>query len=136
MPTTSPTPQTNGVTDGPRRQHLLIASPTGLLATLRPLSETEYRRLSTLTGQLATSLSHTAGLNPKGYRSPAGFQARAPGVDAAVGRSVVDGALLTRWTELGSGRRGEIAGRVGFGNAGEVRAELEGVLGWGSMAYF
>lgn len=105
---------------------------------MAPLSESEYRRLSSLAGQLATSLSHTAGLNPKGYRMVAGSDAaiEAPGVDAAVGRSVVDGALLARWVELGSGRKGEIAGRVGFASALDVRAALESVLGWSRMAYF
>ncbi|CAK7226945.1 mRNA cleavage and polyadenylation factor subunit [Sporothrix curviconia] len=124
----------------PPPQHLLLASPTGVLASLAPLSESEYRRLSSLAGQLATSLTHTAGLNPKGYRMAAGAAEdpaiEAPGVDAAVGRSVVDGALLARWAELGSGRKGEIAGRVGFASALDVRAALEGVLGWSRMAYF
>ncbi|CAK7210770.1 mRNA cleavage and polyadenylation factor subunit [Sporothrix eucalyptigena] len=124
----------------PPPQHLLFASPTGVLASLAPLSEPEYRRLSSLAGQLATSLSHTAGLNPKGYRMAAGAAEdpaiEAPGVDAAVGRSVVDGALLARWAELGSGRKGEIAGRVGFASALDVRAALEGVLGWSRMGYF
>ncbi len=101
-----------------------------------PLGETEYRRLSTLTAQLATSLPHAAGLNPRGYRMQAGFQPAAPAVDAGVGRSVVDGALLTRWAELASGRRADIASRIGLTSAAEVRAELEAVLGWGRMAYF
>jgi len=100
-----------------------------------PLSETAYRRLSTLTAQLVASLPHTAGLNPKGYRLPSASLAPL-GVDAAVGRSVVDGALLARWTELGSGRRAEIAGRVGLASSAEVRAELESVLGWNCMSYF
>lgn len=124
----------------PPPQHLVLASPTGVLAALAPLSEPAYRRLASLAGQLATSLTHTAGLNPKGYRMAAGAAEHAavgaPGVDAAVGRSVVDGALLARWAELGAGRKGEIAGRVGFGSALDVRAALEGVLGWSRMAYF
>lgn len=124
----------------PPPHHLLLASPTGVLASLAPLSEPEYRRLSSLAGQLATSLTHTAGLNPKGYRMAAGAAENpaieAPGVDAAVGRSVVDGALLARWAELGSGRQGEIAGRVGFASALDVRAALQSILGWSRMAYF
>ncbi|CAK7267817.1 mRNA cleavage and polyadenylation factor subunit [Sporothrix epigloea] len=126
--------------DNPPPHHLLLASPTGVLASLMPLSEPEYRRLSSLTGQLATSLPHTAGLNSKGYRMAAGAAENpaieAPGVDAAVGRGVVDGALLARWAELGSGRKGEIAGRAGFASALDVRAALEGILGWSRMAYF
>lgn len=124
----------------PPPQHLLFASPTGVLASMAPLSESEYRRLSSLAAQLTTTLTHTAGLNPKGYRLAAGAAddaaIDAPGVDAAVGRSVVDGAMLARWAELGSGRKSEIAGRVGFASALDVRAALEGVLGWSRMSYF
>ena len=111
-----------------------------MLASLVPISESEYRRLSSLAGQLANSLTHTAGLNPRGYRvaieGGTGASTLSPGVDTAVGRSVVDGALLARWTELGSGRKSEIAGRVGFASPLDVRAALEGVLGWSRMAYF
>jgi cleavage and polyadenylation specificity factor subunit 1 len=53
-----------------------------------------------------------------------------------MGRSIVDGALLARWAELGTGRRGEIAGRVGFAGPDDVRAELKVVLGWEALAYF
>ncbi len=133
LPTTSPPGPDRG---GETRHHLLLARATGLLAALHPLPESEYRRLSSLTAQLANSLAHTAGLNPRGHRMPAGFQSLAPGVDASVGRSMVDGALLSRWAELGSGRRAEVAGRAGLASSAEVRAELETVLGWECMAYF
>ena len=76
-----------------------------------------------------------AGLNPKAYRMPAAGCAP-PGVDAGMGRSIVDGAVLARWAELGAGRRAEIAGRVGFNGQQEVRSELNTVLGWDSLAYF
>jgi cleavage and polyadenylation specificity factor subunit 1 len=59
-----------------------------------------------------------------------------PGVDAGMGRNIVDGTLLARWTELGTGRRTEVAGRVGFAGPEEVRGELASVLGWGGMGYF
>ncbi|EPE06685.1 cleavage and polyadenylation specificity factor subunit [Ophiostoma piceae UAMH 11346] len=124
----------------PNPQHLVLASPTGMLASLVPISESEYRRLSSLAGQLANSLTHTAGLNPRGYRMAieggTGASTLSPGVDTAVGRSIVDGALLARWTELGSGRKSEIAGRVGFASPLDVRGALEGVLGWSRMSYF
>jgi len=76
-----------------------------------------------------------AGLNPRAYRAPAS-SAPAPGVDAGMGRSIVDGAVLARWAELGAGRRAEVAGKVGFDGADEVRGELRRVLGWGGLAYF
>ncbi|ROW14736.1 hypothetical protein VPNG_03729 [Cytospora leucostoma] len=121
-------------------QTVLLASPTGSLATINSLSETSYRRLSSLTAQLINTLPHPAGLNPKAYRMPPSLtQTTAkmpPGVDAGVGRNIVDGAVLSRWTELASGRRGEISGRVGYSGPEEVRAELEGVLGWSGLSYF
>ncbi|KAK8061535.1 hypothetical protein PG994_007901 [Apiospora phragmitis] len=51
-------------------QMLFLASSTGLLSALVPLSEQEYRRLSSLSSQLVNSLSNHAGLNPKAYRAP------------------------------------------------------------------
>jgi cleavage and polyadenylation specificity factor subunit 1 len=61
------------------------------------------------------------------------------GVEAGIGRSIVDGAVLARFMELGMDTRGELAGRAGYGGGrgvGEVRGELEGVVGWGGLGYF
>ncbi|KAK4129411.1 hypothetical protein N657DRAFT_609720 [Parathielavia appendiculata] len=119
-----------------QRPHvLLLASATGVLAALRPLPESAYRRLSSLAAQLVNSLPHAAGLNPRGYRMPSADCPPA-GVEAGIGRSIVDGAVLERFTELGMARRVELAGRAGYAGIGEVRAELEGVLGWAGMGYF
>lgn len=119
---------------------ILFASPTGSMATMSALSETSYRRLSSLVSQLINTLPHPAGLNPKAYRMPPSATQTtakmAPGIDYGVGTNIVDGAILTRWTELASGRRGEIAGRVGYSDPEEVRAELQGLLGWSGLEYF
>lgn len=88
-----------------------------------------------MTTQLANSIPAAAAMNPRAYRMPSAGSTT-PGVDAAVGRNIVDGALLAKWSELGTGRRIEVAGRVGFSSPDEVRAELAGVLGWGRMGYF
>ncbi|KAI2630334.1 CPSF A subunit region-domain-containing protein [Hypomontagnella submonticulosa] len=117
---------------------ILFSSPTGALATLAPLSEPQYRRLSFLTGQILSSLPHHAGLNPKDYRAPisSGVVGRfPPGVDAGMGRNIVDGALLARWNELPAGRRAEIAGRVGFADVDEARDTLREALGASGLAY-
>ncbi|KAH9893038.1 CPSF A subunit region-domain-containing protein [Xylariomycetidae sp. FL2044] len=118
---------------------ILLTSPTGLIATLSPLTEPQYRRLSFLTGQLHSSLPQHAGLNPKDYRSPLATGAVGrfpPGVDAGMGRSLVDGAVLARWNELGAGRKAEVAGRVGFsGGVEEVRMVLGEVLGTAGVGY-
>ncbi|KAI0431549.1 CPSF A subunit region-domain-containing protein [Xylaria sp. FL1042] len=117
---------------------VLLSSPTGVLATLSPLSEPQYRRLSFLSGQLLSSLPQYAGLNPKAYRAPASTGAVGrfpPGVDAGMGRNIIDGALLARWNELGAGRKAEIAGRVGFADVDEVREILREILGAGGLGY-
>ncbi|GKT74583.1 CPSF A subunit region [Colletotrichum tofieldiae] len=114
---------------------LLLASPTGALASLTPLSEQTYRRLTSLANSIAGALPHAAATNPKAHRLQP-LDARTPGVDTSAGRSIVDGALLARWNELGAGRRSEVAGKGGYGDVLEVRGELEGVLGWSGMAYF
>ncbi|KXJ91576.1 CPSF A subunit region-domain-containing protein [Microdochium bolleyi] len=143
--------QTHSATDGtatspPPPSIILFSSPTGVLSTLAALSEPQYRRLSFLTTQLASSAGLPqlyCGLNPKDYRSPAQpggvvGKVSTPAVDASMGRNIVDGSpgLLGRWNELGAGKRAEIAGRVGFqGGADEVREVLREVLGMGGLGY-
>ncbi|KAJ8120539.1 hypothetical protein ONZ43_g2774 [Nemania bipapillata] len=131
--------QTNGDTSAMQGSStILFGSPTGVLATLSPLSEPQYRRLSFLSGQLLSSLPHYAGLNPKVYRAPASTGAVGrfpPGVDAGMGRNIIDGALLARWNELGAGRKAEISGRVGFADVDEVREVLREVLGTNGLGY-
>ncbi|KAK5632659.1 hypothetical protein RRF57_008373 [Xylaria bambusicola] len=117
---------------------VLFSSPSGVLATLSPLAEPQYRRLSLLCGQLISSLPQHAALNPKAYRAPltTGTMGRSPpGVDANVGRNIIDGALLARWNELGAGRKAEIAGRVGFAGVDEAREVLREVLGTSGLGY-
>ncbi|KAI0410169.1 CPSF A subunit region-domain-containing protein [Xylaria palmicola] len=131
--------QTNGDSSAsPTPSIVLFSTPTGVLATLAPLSEPQYRRLSFLSGQLLSSLPHHAALNPKAYRAPASTGAVGrfpPGVDAGMGRSIIDGTLLARWHELGAGRKAEIAGRVGFSDVDEVREVLREVLGTNGLGY-
>ncbi|TGJ85934.1 hypothetical protein E0Z10_g2799 [Xylaria hypoxylon] len=130
--------QTDGESTMQSSSTILFCSPTGVLATLSPLSEPQYRRLSFLSGQLLSSLPHYAGLNPKAYRAPASTGAVGrfpPGVDAGMGRNIIDGALLARWNELGAGRKAEIAGRVGFADVDEVREVLREVLGTSGLGY-
>ena len=49
------------------------------------------------------------------------------------GRGMLDGALLRRWTELGSQRKAEIAGRVGVANW-VVRGDLD-MIGGGGLGF-
>ncbi|KAH7027437.1 CPSF A subunit region-domain-containing protein [Microdochium trichocladiopsis] len=138
-------PSTNGtIPPPPPPSVILFSSPTGVLSTLAALSEPQYRRLSFLSTQLASSLPLYCGLNPKEYRNPANpggvvGKVSTPAVDASVGRSIVDvspSGMLGRWNELGAGRRAEIAGRVGFGGGvDEVREVLREVLGGAGLGY-
>jgi cleavage and polyadenylation specificity factor subunit 1 len=102
---------------------ILISSSTGSISLLTPLTESQYRRLSTLTSHLTNTLSPAAGLNPRAYR----IDKDAP--DGMLGsRTIVDGTILMRWMELGSQRRAEVAGRVGV-SVEEVREDLAGLMG-------
>lgn len=106
---------------------ILITTTTGAIWLLSPLSEQAYRRLGTLATQLSNALYHPCGLNPKAYRVASNAPEPVLG-----GRPVVDGALLMRWSELGSQRRAEIASRVGVREEA-VRDDLEGLQG--GLAY-
>jgi len=111
------------------QQHqILIASLTGALSLLTPLTEAQYRSLNTLSTHLSNTLPHHCGLNPRAYR----IDRDAPAAEG--GRTVVDGEILRRWRELGSMRRGEIAGRM----ATDVDSVREGILmatGWGGLGF-
>ena len=98
---------------------ILITTTSGAILLLSPLSEEQYRRLGTVANHLSNALYHPCGLNPKAYR----VSNQAP--EAVIGgRPIVDGTILMRWTELGSQRRAEIAGRVGV-DAEQIRDDLE-----------
>lgn len=101
---------------------ILLAATTGSISLLSPLSESQYRRLSTLASHLANALYHACGLNPRAYRTGKDVP------DAVIGaRTIVDGGMLMRWTELGSQRRAEIAGRAGV-DVEEIREDLVGLM--------
>ncbi|UQC88204.1 CPSF A subunit region [Colletotrichum lupini] len=134
LPRTSASPSPANASKNPPTT-LLLASSTGALASLNPLGEQAYRRLTSLANSIAGAVPQAAATNPKAHRLQP-LDARTPGVDTSAGRSIVDGALLARWNELGAGRRFEVAGKGGYGDVLEVRGELEGVLGWSGMAYF
>ncbi|CCU78176.1 Protein CFT1 [Blumeria hordei DH14] len=97
---------------------IIITLDTGCIALLSPLNEAQYRRLSTLTTHLSNTLHHACGLNPRAFR----IDRDAP-ESMAGGRTVVDGTLLSRWNELGSQRRAEVAGRVGV-DVDQIREDL------------
>ena len=123
-------------TSSPQPHILLLASPSGSLAALVPLSESPYRRLLSVTNQLLPALAPHGGLNARAYRAPAPDAAPHVGVETASGRVVVDGAVLARWAEVGTAKRAEVAGRGGYDGVAELREDLGGLLGWSGLAYF
>ena len=104
---------------------ILVTSQTGSISILSPLSESQYRRLSTLANHLSNTLYHACGLNPRAYRVGSGKETTEGSVG---GRTIVDGGMLLRWMELGSQRRAEVASRVGVG-VDEVREDLVALMG-------
>ncbi|ESZ98141.1 hypothetical protein SBOR_1520 [Sclerotinia borealis F-4128] len=121
-PSLSPSPQEESPSPS---QPLLFTSRTGTLAILSPLTESQYRRFGTLVSHLTNTLYHPCGLNPRAYRIDKDANEGIVG-----GRTIIDGGILGRWMELGSQRRGEVAGRVGV-DVAELRDELSGLLGGG-----
>ena len=104
---------------------ILITSQTGAISLLSPLSESQYRKLSTLANHLSNTLYHACGLNPRAYRVGSAKDTQEGMVG---GRTVVDGGILLRWMELGSQRRAEVASRVGV-SVEEVREDLVALMG-------
>ncbi|KAH0539099.1 hypothetical protein FGG08_004337 [Glutinoglossum americanum] len=130
LPSPTPSiPQTsNGIdsnTASPPSQsyNLLLTTHTGRLALLTPLTESSYRRLSLLQGQLTASFETACGLNHRSYR---GGDAIGMGV-----RGVVDGSVVRRWSELGVQRREEGRGKLGV-EGWMLREDLRG-LGGGAL---
>ncbi|KAI9828908.1 MAG: mRNA cleavage and polyadenylation factor subunit [Phylliscum demangeonii] len=109
-------PPTTTTTTTTTSQQILLTTLTGAIALITRLSESGYRRLSSVQAQLYASLEHPCGLNPKSHR----LSAAGRGLSGTLvldgylaDRGVLDGGLLARWTELDVGRRAEICSRAG-----------------------
>ncbi|KAF4592153.1 Cleavage factor two protein 1 [Ophiocordyceps camponoti-floridani] len=92
---------------------LLLASTSGQLAALTPLAESAYRRLLSVSNQLAAALAAHGGLHARAYRTASRIGAVGVETAASSGRAVIDGGLLARWTELGAVKRAEVAAKGG-----------------------
>ncbi|KAF2417221.1 hypothetical protein EJ08DRAFT_654574 [Tothia fuscella] len=124
---TPPAPETDieGDTEieTPQTQsQILVTTQTGTIGLLTALTETQYRRLGALQTYLTNQLDNHAGLNPKGYRVVDG--------ERFGSRGVIDGTLLSRWSELSSQRRVEALGKVGV-EEWVIRSDVEAVGGGG-----
>jgi len=85
------------------------ATLDGALGHLLPLSEPKYRRMLMLNNVLTNSLQHTAGLNPKGYRT---FRSERRDLRNPC-RGIVDGDLVFQFTDLPAPDKAEFARRIG-----------------------
>lgn len=101
---------------------LLMTTQEGAVALITPLSEQQYRRLSTLQNQLINTLEHPCSLNPRAYRCV--------DADGIGGRGMIDGQILLRWFSLSSQRKAEISGRADAATW-EIRGDLEAIGGSG-----
>ncbi|XBQ93699.1 mRNA cleavage and polyadenylation factor subunit [Aspergillus fumigatus] len=99
-------------------QQVLITSQSGSVGIVTSVPEESYRRLSALQSQLANSLEHPCGLNPRAYRAVES--------DGTAGRGMLDGNLLYQWLDMGQHRKMEIAARVGA-HEWEIKADLEAI---------
>ena len=74
-----------------------------------PVSEKVYRRLLMLNNVLTNNLEHTAGLNPRGYRTVRSLSRdlRNPC------RGIVDGDLVFTYTDLPATDKVEFARKIG-----------------------
>ncbi|KAF3276930.1 mRNA cleavage and polyadenylation factor subunit [Orbilia oligospora] len=86
----------------------MFSTMTGVFGTVSSITESMYRRLNVIQGQITNTGEHIAGLNPRAYRA-----AKFRNTSSEPMRAILDGKLLVRWLMLGAGRRKELAGRAG-----------------------
>ena len=96
-----------------------FASLDGALGHVLPVAEKTYRRLLMLMNVMTNNLPHTAGLNPKGFRTlrQKSKDLRNPS------RGVVDGDLVFKYTNLSVPLKAELARKIGT-SAEEIMEDL------------
>lgn len=107
------------------RHQVLVTTQEGAIALITPLSDYQYRRLSTLQNIMITNLEHACGLNPRAHRQVE--------TDGLGGRGMVDGNLIKRWMDQSSQHKSSTADKAG-GAVWDIAADLEAVGGAG-LAY-
>ena len=93
-----------------------LAHPDGSLSALVPVDEDSFKRLFLLQGQLARHMQHTAGLNPRAFRT-----VQNPRIAKPLSRGVLDGALLGAFAELSLSKQSEITRQIGTERGNVVR---------------
>lgn len=107
---TDPSASGRILTGWEKRQVLWFATLDGAFGHLLPCSEKTYRRLLMLQNVLLTSIPHVAGLNPKSFRMLK--QRRKELLNPS--RSIIDGELVFKFSDLPYSQRAEIAKKIGI----------------------
>ena len=92
-----------------KRHVLWFATLDGGLGYVLPCNEKTYRRLLMLQNVLVNAIPHSAGLNPKSYRTLR--QRRRELINPS--RSIIDGELVFKFSDLPVPQKVEIARRIG-----------------------
>ena len=104
-----PSTDKQAVTPIDKRHVTFYASLDGSIGYVLPLSEKTFRRLQMLQNALNTHVQHTAGLNPKAYRT----LRQESRMLCNVHRNILDGDLLWKFLNLSNMERNELAKRIG-----------------------
>ena len=102
-----------------KRHVTWYATLDGSIGHLLPVAEKTYRRLLMLMNVMTNSLPHTAGLNPKGFRTIRQNKKdlRNPS------RGIVDGDLVFKFSDLSAALKAEFARKIGT-SADEIMDDL------------
>jgi len=116
---TDPSSNQRVLTANEKKHVTWFATLDGSLGHLLPLNEKVYRRLLMLTNVLTNNLPHTAGLNPRGFRTirTARKELKNPC------RGIVDGDLVFIYTDLSATDKAEFARKIGT-TAAEILDDL------------
>ncbi|XP_018335377.1 cleavage and polyadenylation specificity factor subunit 1 [Agrilus planipennis] len=95
---------------GIEKRHItMFATLDGSLGYLLPIAEKTYRRLLMLQNVLVTHSSHTAGLNPKAFRTYKSWRRQLSNPC----RSIIDGELVWRFISLSINEKMEVSKKIG-----------------------
>ncbi|GJQ66350.1 putative mRNA cleavage protein, partial [Trypoxylus dichotomus] len=92
-----------------KRQITMFATLDGGLGYIMPIPEKTYRRLLMLQNVLVSQGSHTAGLNPKAFRTYKTWRKQSGGPC----RSVIDGELVWNFLQLPVNEKIEVSKKIG-----------------------
>ena len=108
--TTSGTSVGNAGGRSSERTHIsMYATLDGGLGYIMPLHERHYRRLLMLQNVLVTQIPHSAGLNPKAFRT----YNSSTKLLSNPARGIVDGELVQLFAHLTASERHELAKKIG-----------------------